>query len=167
MVGPQINSQIANPQICGLTFFRFADHIFLGVADLRFADPIFSTDFKLILTNISVKALIQFWTVLSYMAFRSLKYSHVGKENIKGKRTQIWITNIVFSLQICGFAIFGLRHHGHLRICNMRTGHLRNLRTCDWRNEHKNLRICDLRTNEKMFVPNFANMSNNQLYSKK
>jgi hypothetical protein len=56
------------------------------------------------------------------MAFRSLKYYYVGKENIRGKPAQIWIRIIVFSLQICGFVICGLRHHGHLRICDMRTG---------------------------------------------
>jgi hypothetical protein len=99
----------------------------LGVVDLRFADPIFLTDFKTYPYKykrkmLSFKFKDEFGFYDSNMAFRSLKYSYVGKENIGGKPTQIWIRNIVFSLQICGFAICVLRHHGHLQICYMRTG---------------------------------------------
>jgi hypothetical protein len=70
-------------------------------------------------------------TVLSYMAFRRLKYSKVGKENIRGKPMRIWIGHTAFFLV-------------NLRICDLRTGTQRNF--TDLRLIIKNLRIFHLRT---------------------
>jgi hypothetical protein len=44
--------------------------------------------------------------VLSYMAFRSLKYSYVDKENMRGNQCGPGPETMLFSWQICGFAIW-------------------------------------------------------------
>jgi hypothetical protein len=45
---------------------------------------------------------LAFGTVLSYMAFLNLKYTYVGKKNIKVKPIRIWIRNT--ALFPCKFA---------------------------------------------------------------
>jgi hypothetical protein len=115
--------------------------------DLRFADPIIFGDLKLpqfrkyiifILTNIilngyvsSLRKTFGFWE--SYMAFRSLNYSYVGKENMRGKPLRTWIRNTAFSWHICGFAIWR-GHQGNLWIWDLRVNHYKfvDLRFSDW-----------------------------------
>jgi hypothetical protein len=75
-----------------------------------------------------------FGTVLrqSYIAFRSLQYSYVDKENtLESNQCGSRSETLSLSLQICGFAICGLGHQGHLRICKLRTNHYKfaDLRT--------------------------------------
>jgi hypothetical protein len=84
---------------------------------LFFADLNFRKYNIFILSNICLKCshswqLSAFGTVLSYMALLFLKYSYVGKENIRYRSMRIWIRNIAFliSMQIWGFAICGLAH---------------------------------------------------------
>jgi hypothetical protein len=71
-------------------------------------------------------------------------------------------------IYICGFAIYGLRHLGNLRIrdlrsyqykfriCDLRTGTLQKFAELRLRNEHNNLRISNLQTNKKLCMPTFA-----------
>ncbi len=97
----------------------------------------------------------------SYMALRSLKYSYVGKEYIRGKSMRIWSETLLYTCkfadlrfadwvtkEICGFAICGLIMT-FLRISDLRTGTPQKVAYVWLRIEPKNLRICDLRTNNK------------------
>jgi hypothetical protein len=92
-------------------------------------------------------------TVLSYMACRSLKYSYVGKDDIRGKPMRIWSRNTEFFL-------------ANLRMCDLRTGIQR--KSVDLWINHYNLRTCDCRMSpricgflicgvtKKVFVPTFS-----------
>ncbi len=54
---------------------------------------------------------------MSYMAFCSLKYPYVGKENtLEVNQCGSESETLLLSLQICGFAICGLGHEGNFRI---------------------------------------------------
>ncbi len=93
---------------------------------------------------------------MSYMAYRSLKYTYVIKKILE--LSQWWSSSetLLFSLQIWRFAICGLGHKGNLWLCELiitnlwicyfRTGTPKKFADLWLRNEPKNLRICDLRT---------------------
>ncbi len=147
MHGPQISSANRKSSKSRLNLLRFADLprsilricdlrtiYFLRLADLRFADPLFSADLKLPQIhylfphkNISLKCFhsnlrttFGFWYSY-YMAFRSLKYRYrtiIVLKNIRGKLMRIWIRNTDVFLanlrvsvwardtkEICGFTI--------------------------------------------------------------
>jgi hypothetical protein len=64
---------------------------------------------------------LAFGTVLTQHGIRSLKYTNVGKKNIKGKPIHIWIKNIAFffaHLLICDLRT-GMGHQGTLQICDL------------------------------------------------
>jgi hypothetical protein len=107
----------------------------------------------------------QFWD----MAFRSLKYTYVGKKNIWGQPVQVWITHAAFfleNLRICGsrtgtprkfanlrYADFSLQIWGFV-ICG--EAHLRNLRFCycGMRPSICGFATCDI--TKKSCLPTFA-----------
>jgi hypothetical protein len=71
----------------------------------------------------------------SYMIFRSLKYSYVDKEStLEANQCGSGSETMLLSLQICGFAIFGLGHQANLRICDLRINHYKfaDLRLANW-----------------------------------
>jgi hypothetical protein len=88
---------IANPQICGLKLLicDLRSIYFLGFADLRFSDifcglktsanpqihHFYPYKYKIKCSHSSLWTTFAFGSVLSYMAFRSLKYTYVGKKN--------------------------------------------------------------------------------------
>ncbi len=79
------------------------------------------------------------------MAFRSLKYTYVGK-NKYYMQTNADLDQKYF-LFPCKFANWRFADWDTEEICGLI---ITNLRICDLRNEPKNLRICDLRTNKNL-----------------
>jgi hypothetical protein len=60
------------------------------------------------------------------MAFRSLKYTYVGKKMLEANQCGSGSEIQLFSFQICGFAICGLGQQENLQICDLRTWTPRN-----------------------------------------
>jgi hypothetical protein len=132
--GPQIDSHtqirkffpiVDLSQMWQYADLQFADHIFLRFADLQLRTQLFIADLKLsqirkyhivLPKNIcltsshsNLRITFGFWDSFADMAFRSLKYTYVGKSNIGVKPVWISIQNTVFFLK-------------NLRICDLRTG---------------------------------------------
>jgi hypothetical protein len=73
------------------------------------------------------------------MAFRSLKYTYVGRKVLEGDQCGPGSGTLSFSLQNCDLRTCAPQIFSDLLL----------------RNEPKNLQICDLRTNKKICVPTF------------